>query len=197
MDFRNLWHSYIMRKRAKAPRNITCSISYNRDTERMTREKILTTRLEAISDILRSTRETIAVAESVTSGLLQYALSTVRDAAQFFQGGITTYNIGQKTKHLDIEPIQAACCDCVSYDVAKQMSLGVAHLFKSTWGIGITGYATPVVQSDNKVFCYYAITKENAIMHSEKITTDIYSGEKAQCYFIGQVITALHDLLKQ
>ena len=77
--------------------------------------------------------QSIAVAESVTSGNLQAIFSQVKDAAKFFQGGITTYNIGQKYKHLNVDPIHAIACDCVSLQVAENMSLNVCKLFNSDW----------------------------------------------------------------
>lgn len=165
------------------------------ETVYMTQEKILPKQLEMISNTLRNSKETIAVAESVTAGLLQYALSTAKDASQFFQGGITAFNLGQKAKHLDVEPIQAECCDCVSEEVAQQMALGAECLFKSTWGIGVTGYATPVPASGNMVFCYYALSKGNKILQPKKISTATHEGERAQHYFIEQIIAALYELL--
>jgi nicotinamide-nucleotide amidase len=100
--------------------------------------------IKRIRDYMLSKRYTIAVAESVTSGHLQAALSTAEDASFFFQGGITTYNIHQKYVHLHIDPTHAITCNCVSSQVAEEMAEHVCRLFGSDWGIGITGYASPV-----------------------------------------------------
>ncbi|MEJ0104835.1 MAG: CinA family protein [Bacteroidota bacterium] len=77
--------------------------------------------LEGIGKKLLKKKESIAVAESVTSGLLQLAFSCIPDAACFFQGGITAYNIAQKFKHLEVEPLHALSVNCVSPKVAKEM----------------------------------------------------------------------------
>src|SRR5690349_20740357 len=100
--------------------------------------------LDNIGQLLLSRQQTIAIAESVTAGLLQFHLSTATDAAKFFHGGITAYNVAQKFKHLDVEPIHALSCNCVSQKVADEMAMNVSHNFNSDWGIAITGYATPV-----------------------------------------------------
>src|SRR3954463_15564978 len=100
--------------------------------------------LALIGNYLKQKQQTIAIAESVTSGLLQYAFSNVPDATQFFQGGLTAYNVAQKFKHLQVEPIHAMAVNCVSQLVAEQMALQVCRIFGAHWGIGITGYATPV-----------------------------------------------------
>src|SRR4051812_38795900 len=103
--------------------------------------------INSLKDALLAKQETISVAESVTSGLLQAAFSSAEKAMQIFQGGITTYNLGQKYRHLLVDPIHASACNCVSERVAQEMALHVCELFSSNWGIGITGYASPVPES--------------------------------------------------
>lgn len=46
-----------------------------------------------IKTILIERKQTVAVAESVTAGLLQVRLSLAENAREFFQGGITAYNV--------------------------------------------------------------------------------------------------------
>lgn len=77
-----------------------------------------------VAKVLIEKNETVAVAESVTSGYLQALISSALNAEQFYQGGITAYNIGQKDRHLSIEPVAAKNCNCVSEEVAKQMEFG-------------------------------------------------------------------------
>ena len=85
--------------------------------------------ISAIRDFMVSHKHTLAVAESVTSGHLQAAFSLANDASAFFQGGITTYNLGQKTRHLQINPIHAATCNCVSQTVSDEMARHATTLF--------------------------------------------------------------------
>src|SRR3954469_8414198 len=98
--------------------------------------------LQSIGKKLHAKEQTIAISESVTSGLLQFAFSNIKDAEKFYQGGITAYNIGQKYKHLNVETIHAIGVNCVSQKIADEMALNVISLFNSDWGIGITGYAS-------------------------------------------------------
>lgn len=125
--------------------------------------------LESIGKLLLKKHETIAVAESVTSGLLQFAFSTIPDAAQFFQGGITAYNLAQKFKHLTVEPLHALAVNCVSGQVATQMALQVCENYKSHWGIGITGYASPVPESGHQLFAFFAIANNDKIKVTGKM----------------------------
>ena len=138
--------------------------------QELTTEKFFpTSAIEYIKDCLVNTGETIAVAESVTSGLLQLAFGTVEDASLFYQGGITAYNVGQKYRHLLIEPIHALECDCVSQQVADEMALHVCTFFKSNWGLSITGYATPVKKAGNKLLAYCSIVHNDKIVLSKEI----------------------------
>lgn len=125
--------------------------------------------ISKIKNHLIKRKETLAVAESVTAGLLQSAFASAENASLFFQGGITTYNLGQKSRHLLIEPIHALSCNCVSGRVSEQMATNVCQLFNSNWGIGITGYASPTPESDHKLFCFYTIVYDHKKVLEKKI----------------------------
>ncbi len=129
-----------------------------------------TASLDIISKFLVKKGQTIAVAESVTSGDLQSAFSSAKDATQFFQGGITVYNINQKIRHLHIDPAHALSCNCVSERVAGQMAQNVIKLFVCDWGIGVTGYAAPMPEKDlEDLFAFVSIYYKDECMLSEII----------------------------
>lgn len=151
--------------------------------------------LVQIGKYLQEKGQTIAVAESVTSGLLQFAFSNIPDAAQLFQGGITAYNVAQKFKHLQVEPIHALQVNCVSQPVAEQMAFHVCKIFGAHWGIGITGYATPVPESDNKLFAYYAITCDGKVCAKGKLQSDHSSPTEAQLAYTKAVLQKLATLM--
>lgn len=114
--------------------------------------------VDRIGKLLLSKGQTIAVAESVTAGYLQVAFSQAENARKFFEGGITTYTINQKTKHLNVDPVHALASNCVSEIVSCEMSMNVVKMFMTDWGIGVTGYATEVPEkSINELFAFYSI----------------------------------------
>lgn len=153
-----------------------------------------TSLLYPIRDHLLHEHETIAVAESVTSGLLQFSFSQAEEASLFYEGGITVYNLRQKTRQLAIDPVHARQCNCVSEKVAVQMARHVARLFSSNWGIGITGYAVPVPESNNHVFAYLAIAHGKEVCFKGKLEPPEENDMPANQNYYTQ--TALIKLLK-
>jgi PncC family amidohydrolase len=154
-----------------------------------------TAAVERIKDKLLETDKRMAVAESVTAGFLQAAIASATNASNFFQGGITVYNGAQKFKHLQVEPIHAQHCNCVSGKVAAQMALHVCTLFASDYGIGITGFASPVAESNQQLFAYYAIAENGNIVGQEKLTATADNPQEVQLYYVNAVLDKLATLL--
>lgn len=154
--------------------------------------------LKDIRDILLNTKKTIATAESVTSGNLQVFLSHAKDASKFFQGGITTYNIGQKYKHLGVEPIHAAECDCVSEKVAGQMALQTCKLFNSDYGLGITGYASRQPEKGkNDLYAYIAIAENNEILICERLIAESEDSIEIQEFYSLRLLERFAQVIKK
>jgi nicotinamide-nucleotide amidase len=152
--------------------------------------------IDHVGKILLSRNETIAVAESVTSGLLQAALSSASNASMFFQGGITAYNLGQKTKHLNVEPIHALLCNSVSEKVANELAMGACALFNSDWGIGITGYAATLPEKDvYDLYAFYSFCFRGQILHSKKIVADKKEPEEVQHFYVTMLLQDLEEKL--
>jgi len=147
--------------------------------------------LTRIGKRLLAKKQTISVAESVTSGLLQFAFSSMENAVNFYQGGITTYNIGQKFKHLMVEPLHALSVNCVSAKVAVQMARNVCDQFTSDWGIAVTGYATPVPESGNKLFAYYCIVYKNKVKSKGKIVSGKHEPAVVQMTYASVILQQL------
>ncbi|OQP61967.1 hypothetical protein A3860_30205 [Niastella vici] len=152
--------------------------------------------IQSISNILIERQQSIAVAESVTSGHMQVALSAAPDAAHFYQGGITAYNLGQKSRHLHVEPIHAMTCNCVSQQVATEMALEVCRLFVSDWGLAITGYASKVPESNNELFAYFAISYAGRILQSGKIEPPDGEPVQVQSFYANELLKNLEALLQ-
>ncbi len=92
---------------------------------------------------LREPALTLAVAESMTGGRVQSAITAVSGASGFFIGGLTAYTLDQKVRHLGVKRAPAARVNAVSAEVAAQMARGAARLFGADVAVATTGYAEP------------------------------------------------------
>ncbi|ASK29169.1 damage-inducible protein CinA [Chryseobacterium sp. T16E-39] len=125
--------------------------------------------LKYISQSLLTTGETISVAESVTSGLIQLAFSQMPNASLFYNGGITAYTMSEKIIFLNVDKEEADLCDSVSENIAETMALNVAKLFDTDWSIATTGYCTPVKKSLYKIFAYFSFSYKGEIILSKRL----------------------------
>lgn len=98
-------------------------------------------RLDLKELMLQAPKLTLAAAESMTCGQVQATVGAISGASEFFLGGITTYTLDQKVKHLRVNRAAARKVNCVSPRVAEEMATGVCALFGSDIGIATTGYA--------------------------------------------------------
>jgi len=126
--------------------------------------------INAIKDIMVGKEETIAVAESVTAGHLQAAFSAGIEASKFFQGGITAYNLGQKARHLNVDPVLSNKVNCVAEKIADTMAIEVSKMFLSDYGVGITGYASIVPECEEEgIFAFYSLSYKKKLLKTDEL----------------------------
>ena len=105
--------------------------------------------------LLRERGLTLAVAESVTGGLVTARLTAVPGTSDVLKGGVVSYFSDVKYDLLDVPegPV-------VSLEAAKAMADGVRKLLQADVGLGVTGVAGPEEQEGQPVgtvFCGWAI----------------------------------------
>ena len=86
---------------------------------------------------------TIAVAESLTGGLLGGALTDLAGSSSTFRGGVVAYATELKASLLGVDPELLSRYGAVHPDVAAAMARGVAVRLQSTFGLATTGVAGP------------------------------------------------------
>jgi len=135
------------------------------------------------------------VAESVTAGHLQAALSVAIDASKFFQGGITAYNLGQKARHLHVDPIIAESTNCVDRAVAETMAIEVANLFSANYGLSITGYASKVPESDDDLYAFFCVVHDGEVLLLDRITAAEKHPHEVQVDYPNRVLKRLYEAI--
>jgi len=100
--------------------------------------------LERVIGILLSMkRQTLAVAESCTAGLIMKRITEVPGSSHYFLGGAVSYSNESKIKILKVKTKEIKQKGAVSAEVAKEMAEGVRNLLKADYGISVTGIAGP------------------------------------------------------
>ncbi|MEV0784354.1 nicotinamide-nucleotide amidohydrolase family protein [Streptomyces sp. NPDC050423] len=95
--------------------------------------------------------ETLAVAESLTGGLVAAELTSVPGASHSFRGSVTAYATTLKSEVLGVDPALLASRGAVDPEVASQMAAGVCRVLGADWGLATTGVAGPEPQDGRPV----------------------------------------------
>jgi len=100
--------------------------------------------LEAVvGRVLAAHRQTLAVAESCTGGLVAHRLTSVPGSSAYFERGLVVYSNRSKTELADVAPELLARHGAVSAEVAGAMAEGVRRSAGTDFGLAITGIAGP------------------------------------------------------
>ena len=99
--------------------------------------------LAALLDRLATDGETVAVAESLTGGLVCSTLVAVPGASRVVAGGIVAYQTDVKATVLGVSEALLAERGAVDPDVALAMARAVRSKFGATIGLSTTGVAGP------------------------------------------------------
>ena len=96
-----------------------------------------------IVGLLTERQQTVAVAESLTGGLLGAAITDIAGASVVFRGGVTAYATELKAALLGVPPGLLAAHGPVDPEVAAAMAAGARDRLGATFGVATTGVAGP------------------------------------------------------
>lgn len=96
-----------------------------------------------IVETLTNRGEKIAIAESLTGGMLSAALTDVPGTSHIFLGSVIAYSVEIKVRELAVKQATIDRCGVVSEEVAFEMAEGIRSKFGSIWAISTTGVAGP------------------------------------------------------
>jgi nicotinamide-nucleotide amidase len=105
-----------------------------------------------VVSLLRSRGATVAVAESLTGGLLGGELSKTPGSSDVFAGGVIAYAGAVKVSLLGVPPSVPA----VSEEAAAAMAAGVRERLGATYALSLTGVAGPGEQDGQRTGTVFA-----------------------------------------
>jgi nicotinamide-nucleotide amidase len=115
---------------------------------------------EIIGLMLNERRETLAVAESCTGGLIGMRLTEVPGSSSYFMEGAVTYANEAKMRALGVSERTLLTHGAVSAETAEEMARGMRERAGTDHAVSVTGIAGPGGGSDEKpvgtVFVGYA-----------------------------------------
>ncbi len=98
---------------------------------------------DAVLERLKARGETLAVAESMTGGLLASRLTAIPGVSAAFLGGATAYTVAAKAALLGLDAAWLAKVGTVSEPCAVAMAEAARKRLGATWALGICGNAGP------------------------------------------------------
>jgi nicotinamide-nucleotide amidase len=105
---------------------------------------------QVVGDLLRQRRETLAVAESCTGGLVGERLTAVAGSSDYFVGGFLVYTDAMKTALLGVGAQLLTVYSSVSPQAAEAMAAGARERTGATWALSVTGIAGPAGGAEDK-----------------------------------------------
>ena len=117
----------------------------------MTSDVVVTELAGRLHEQLRRASQTVAVAESLTGGLVSAALTATAGASATFRGGLTVYATDLKAQLAGVPAELLARRGAVDPEVAIELARGVRRRLGASWGIGVTGVAGPEPQDGRPV----------------------------------------------
>jgi nicotinamide-nucleotide amidase len=107
--------------------------------------------------------ETLAVAESVTGGLLAATLVEVPGASRVFRGGLIVYATDLKATLAGVSPELLAAYGPVHPAVAAELAAGARARCVADWGLATTGVAGPDPQDGVAVGTVFVAVSSPAV----------------------------------
>jgi nicotinamide-nucleotide amidase len=105
---------------------------------------------EVVGGLLAAKGLKIAVAESVTGGLILHRLTQVPGASRYLDAGFVTYSNESKTELLSVPADLLRRAGAVSEEVAVAMAVGARERARSDVAVAVTGIAGPTGGSAEK-----------------------------------------------
>ena len=103
-----------------------------------------------VGDRLTAREETVAIAESLTGGLIGSQITDIPGASAYFDRAVVTYSNRSKQEVLGVSRESLDAHGAVSEAVAEEMAAGVRDTAGTTWGVSTTGIAGPTGGTDDK-----------------------------------------------
>jgi nicotinamide-nucleotide amidase len=105
---------------------------------------------EAISEKLKSSQKTLALAESCTGGYISHLITLIPGSSSFFLGGVVSYSNDLKSGLLGVPAATLQEFGAVSLETVKKMAEGVREKTGADYGLAVSGIMGPTGDTPEK-----------------------------------------------
>jgi len=149
---------------------------------------------EIAGKLLKEKKQTLALAESCSGGLIAHLITSVPGSSAYFMGGVVSYSNESKTNQLGVKKETLEKHGAVSEETVTEMALGAKDKFNTNWAVATSGIAGPDGGSDEKPVgtVWIAIAGPNGIK-----TKKFQLGGNRERNIAVTAITALNMLRKE
>ena len=125
---------------------------------------------------LSSRGQTLAIAESLTGGLVASLVTDVPGSSSYLLEGVVAYANESKMERLGVQESTLIAHGAVSEEVACEMAEGVRAVLGADWGVSTTGIAGPTGATEDKPLglVYYAVAGENGT----QVRRQVFTGDR-------------------
>ena len=134
-----------------------------RPADQATRDEIAA----RIAELAPGTGLSVAVAESVTGGMISSALAAAPGASEWFRGAVVAYSSEVKHELLDVPPGPV-----VSDTAAAAMAQGVRRLLRADLALAVTGAGGPDPQDGQPPGTVFVGIADDAGVRTEHLRLD-------------------------
>jgi nicotinamide-nucleotide amidase len=148
-----------------------------------------------VADLVRRLAErgeTLAVAESLTGGLLAAAIVAIPGVSAVFRGGLIVYATDLKASLAGVPAELLAARGPVDPDVARALAAGARERCGADWGLATTGVAGPDPQGGQPVGTVYVAVAGPGVSVARRFD---FAGDRAAIRAAS--VTAALDLLAE
>jgi len=132
---------------------------------------------EQIAVRLKARKETVAIAESSSGGLISAALLAVPGASAYFLGGAVVYTAKARVLLMDLPRESVAGMRSASEPYAMLLARTARDRFSATWGLSETGAAGPTGNPYGDAAGHSCIALAGPLSHA--ITVETGSDDRA------------------
>ena len=125
--------------------------------------------VEETVKLLKEQKQTLAVAESLTAGLVQSNLGKLAGVSEVFLGGFVTYSNEMKQTLLGVSPETLLNDGAISEQCAKEMALNTKQKTGANYSLAFTGVAGPSESEGKPVgTTWISLAKPNGEIQTEE-----------------------------